>query len=83
MFVEANDAGDIEDVLDREGDTMERPAALAPSQRRIGRTGLSAGALIDALHDGVDRGVDLVDPLQVGGDDLGRRDPPGADRSPQ
>jgi hypothetical protein len=78
-----DDAGDVEDVLDRERDAVERPAALAPRQRGIGRIRLRAGALVDALHDGVDRGVDLVDPLQIGGDDLGRRDPPGSDRSPQ
>jgi hypothetical protein len=63
-------AGDVDVVLDREGDAVERREVATGGDHAVGRFGGFEGLLPQDDRDGVDRGVHRLDPPEVGLDDF-------------
>ena len=65
-------AGDVEALLDRDRDAVERATRLAPRAARVGRLGLRLRLLPEDLRERVDAALDGVDAVEVRAEDLAR-----------
>ena len=67
-------AGDVERLLQRDRNAVQRPGVLAPSERPVGVLGLGCRLLEAVDDDGVERRVQPFGPREVRGDHLGARE---------
>ena len=64
------DAGGVDQVLDGDGEAVERADRLTAGEGAVGGGGLVAGAVGDEGADGVDVRVDALDTGERGGEQL-------------
>jgi hypothetical protein len=57
-------SGDVEAVLDRHGDAVQRSGVVAAGDRIVGDGRFPQRGLAPKLHDGVQRGVNGFDPRE-------------------
>ena len=74
------DAGRVVEILDRDGQTVQRPERLAARDPAVRLVGVVQRALLPQADNRVDPRVDRVDPLQVRRHHLAGRDLTAADR---
>ena len=64
---EAGDrACDVHQILDADGDAVQRTAVAAARELLLGPRGVGAGGFSESAHDGVELAVVAVDPLEAG-----------------
>ena len=76
-------AGLVDVDLGCDGNAVQRRQGVAARAGGVGRLGLGAGFALQHAHDGVDRGIDLVQAGEDGIDRFPRRGLPGADQARQ
>src|SRR5690606_28759098 len=70
--LERGPAAGVDQVLDGDGDAIERPHGLVPAPALRGSGGLAHGALRIHEEERIDDRIDRLDPAQDGGGHLGR-----------